>query len=506
MATRRLLPLTSRNVVLMKTVLSYHHACKMSKPGQKATVDVPESFVHFIVPLCAVVTRGAFMSQSSGSLPAGGEAGSASAATTGPGPTAATAAAAAAVGGGAGGVSGVSNAISREQKIELMIEELVEMFESALEAGLQDLVDPSEISGTSGAGVTVAGSRDRKGPNYKFPRLPRGGRGAAVGAIPTATIIGDHTKVSSNTEEVGDKKLPMWVGKVHDALVPGFQGLVYHITRAHLGLAVAVAEEDIPTEGSMPDSIRSNNVSNKTSTTIALADIEGENISQSGLEGQSPRKEADQSKGEEPVDSEDLRTLRRRSSAAHRAAERRASQNVRERRSSSVTAVSDSAGSKDADGAVVDVVPTGHHDTKEDSHKSSTEDVPVDTSTDAPVPLAATSDNATKSVNATDSDEHVNTYSGGLRNSLPKVDVNQSRDALWALLKPLVAVGLVGHLGIDACLFAWDQAIIGGFGAMIPRVAAMLVAAARGTLEACTTFARISEALLAHTHLVSVRL
>ncbi|CAN0048640.1 unnamed protein product, partial [Ectocarpus fasciculatus] len=86
---------------------------------------------------------------------------------------------------------------------------------------------------------------------------------------------------------------------------------------------------------------------------------------------------------------------------------------------------------------------------------------------------------------------------------LPEVTESQARVALWALLEPLVTVGLVGHLGADACLFAWDQAVIAGFGVMLPRVAAMVVAAAADKLGACLTFAVMSEALLSHAHLVS---
>lgn len=86
------------------------------------------------------------------------------------------------------------------------------------------------------------------------------------------------------------------------------------------------------------------------------------------------------------------------------------------------------------------------------------------------------------------------------------VSPTQARAAIRGLISPLMSDGLVGHLGSDACLFAWDQAVIGGFGVMLPRIAAMVVVAAREKLEACGTFSMMMEALLSHTHLVSVRM
>lgn len=60
-ADSHLLPFTSKNVILVKTVLSYYHACKMTKPGDKATATIPDCLFHFLIPLCAVVTRGEFV-------------------------------------------------------------------------------------------------------------------------------------------------------------------------------------------------------------------------------------------------------------------------------------------------------------------------------------------------------------------------------------------------------------------------------------------------------------
>lgn len=99
------------------------------------------------------------------------------------------------------------------------------------------------------------------------------------------------------------------------------------------------------------------------------------------------------------------------------------------------------------------------------------------------------------------STKHDDLHSSGL---FP-VNPDQARSALWALLHPIVSVGLVGHLGAEACLFAWDQAVIGGFEVMLPRITAMLLVAAGDKLEACGTFSTMSDAFLSHVHLVSVR-
>lgn len=81
-----------------------------------------------------------------------------------------------------------------------------------------------------------------------------------------------------------------------------------------------------------------------------------------------------------------------------------------------------------------------------------------------------------------------------------------ARFAISVLLRPLLSSGLVGYLGADACLFAWDQAIIGGFSAMLPRVAAMVAAAALTADEtkAYSTFASVSDALAIRAPLIPV--
>lgn len=363
----------------MKTVLSYHHACKMSKPGQKTTVDVPESFVHFMVPLCAVVTTGALSASfhpNAANIGGGGGGG-------GNGTTTATTAAA------------TTGAFSRQQKIELMIEVLVEMFEGALEAGLQAFVDPKELGGggTDGGGGAGSTPTDKKLSSNKFSTASRGG----------------------NTTEGGrDKKPPAWIDAVHDALVPGLQALVDHVTRVHLGLAVAASDDstESPKEN---DDIHSKDAAGNTAVAEALSNAENsEKETQHEVGGTLP----------------------------------------------------------DAGNVEKDKQQDGERTTPQSERPQT----------------SLTSDSLKNTSRA-----------------LAKVNSSQARAALWALLRPLLSVGLVGHLNADACLFAWDQAVIGGFGVMLPRVAAMIVAAAADKLQACVTFARLSEALLSHSHLVSVR-
>lgn len=227
-ANRGLLPLSSKNVILMKTVLSYHHARKMSIPGQKkTTADVPDSYLHFMVPLCAVVTRG---DASSRSTRGEGERG---------------------VGTGVG-----VGAASREQKMELNIAELVELFESSLEAGLSDFVDSEVLRGnTDGAGrggadaVEDAGvgwptlgsgyaSRDKHAAAHAHSpwRVSHGSSGGGGGGK------GGCIEFGGGTGE--DKPPPAWIDVAYGALVPDLQTLVYHITRAHLGIEVITTVDD----------------------------------------------------------------------------------------------------------------------------------------------------------------------------------------------------------------------------------------------------------------------
>ncbi|CAM9529419.1 unnamed protein product [Ectocarpus sp. 12 AP-2014] len=383
----------------MKTVLSYHHACKMTKRGQKATANIPESFLHFLVPLCTVITRRSSYSSSSSSSNA--------AATT-------TTAAASSL---------------REQEIDVMIERLVEMFEGALEAGLEGLVDPKELPGgteVSGSGAGgVATTRTKKSA---------GSPKTAIRAAGTKENSGDGRGGAENIV------LPDWVDKSYGVLVPGFRELLDHVARVHLGLAVAAA----PSEGNRGESGKTGD--GRINTADSSSSAVGETgASNAATDEQQQQPQENQQQGQD-----------------------RATQPPSPRRTSSATSrraalLSQGQPSSEAPslGKGVDGV-----------------DTPSSSRTDC------TTDSRTSS-------------------HLPEVTESQARVALWALLEPLVTMGLVGHLGADACLFAWDQAVIAGFGVMLPRVAAMVLAAAADKLGACLTFAVMSEALLSHAHLVS---
>lgn len=461
-ATCRLLPLTSRNVVLMKTVLSHHHACKMSKRGQKATMDVPESYVHFLVPLCAVVTRGEPFSSTSTAAAAG--------------------------------------APLREQKIELMIEDLVEMFESGLEAGLKGLVDPKELAGGAGAGGGVGGggtestlSRGKKsGSNRSTARVVKAGRG-----------------VAEAVEDSGDKgPPPAWVEVAHATLVTGYQGLVDHVARVHLGLAVAEKEN------AAEDAENGGNGGGGGGVNAA-----GSSVAEAPLQNNETEKLQAEKDKTSQGNSADGSPGRRESST------RRASQKSHRASSSTEAGTAGAAnpettGTGNADGS------TGR---RRSSRRASLLARRVSSSTDAGAGSAANPENTGGGNGAgdaptrqpssllqegTEKKEDEEGMVGALNApedvasktvALPAVDPAQTRAALWALLKPMVTVGLVGHLGAETCLFAWDQAVVGGFGVMLPRVAAMVVAAAREKLEACVTFAVMCEALLSHAQLLSVR-
>ncbi|CAN0299452.1 unnamed protein product, partial [Ectocarpus fasciculatus] len=232
-ASRRILPLSSRNVVLMKTVLSYHHACKMTKRGEKATANIPESFVHFLVPLCAVITRRSSYSSSSSSSSSSNAAASAVAAPSS----------------------------LREQEIDVMIERLVEMFEGALEAGLEGLVDPKELPGVTGVSGSGAGgvATTRTKKSTKSPK--------------TATRAAETKETSGDGRGGADIiSLPDWVDKSYGVLAPGFRGLVDHVARVHLGLAVPAA----PSEGNKGDSDKTGG-RGRTNTADSSRSAVGEN-------------------------------------------------------------------------------------------------------------------------------------------------------------------------------------------------------------------------------------
>lgn len=417
-ASRRLLPLSSLNVVLMKTVLSYHHARKMGKKGDKGTPDVPESFVHFLVPLCAVVTSS---SNSHGSS-----------------------------------TTAASNL--KEQKIETQIEGLVEMFEGALEAGLEGVVDPKELGGnsTSGGAGSGAGANAGSAVTTRAKKTQKEPKTARAVEPPTSAGGGG----------TGDVDLPSWVDKVHGVLIPGFKGLVDHVTRVHLGLTTAAApmgeglSEHAKEGGSDGDH-------DEASSVAAHAKLMAENkdSKQKEMEGESTAHPP---------------PPRHASSTSRRAA-------LRSRRTPASPAVNNNSSSADGPAATApDSAGDGGEDKKTGdtvTRRRSSTTLPGEEADIAKKTLPIPSNTA----------------------PLPRVNESQARAALHVLLKPLVTVGFVGYLSADACLFAWDQAVIGGFGVMFPRVAAMVAAAAADKMQACHTFPVISEALLSHAHLVSVR-
>lgn len=382
----------------------------MTKQGEKASAKIPESFVCFLVPLCAVATRGATRSLSSS----------------------------------ASHSSGAAAAAAPHLKIESEIEGLVEMFEAALEAGLEGLVDPEEIDGGGAVGGDARSAAAAR--SKKTPRTPKSARGVVPPKIEDG---GGASGGSSATTAV-----PAWVEKVHGVLVPGFQELVDHVARVHLGLAVAPPAA-LSSEGGVPDHKNEDGGDGNDTTEAHLekasppsgeADVSGVaggkvRAAENDEQQQQQQKQSNNLGGESTAQPS---SLRRVGSTSRRAALSRR----RKGASSAVNANGQSAGDITA--------------TNPDSAGGST------------VPLASVSE-------------------------------SQARVALVALLKPLVTVGLVGHLGAEACLFAWDQAVIGGFGVMLPRVAAMVLAAAADKIQACLTFAVMSEALLSHAQIVSVR-
>lgn len=454
-------------------------------------MDVPESYVHFLVPLCAVITRGEQFS------------------------SAASAAAAAATAG----------APLREQKIELMIEDLVEMFESGLEAGLKGLVDPRELAGGGGGGPESVLPRGKKsGSTRPTMRVARAGRG-----------------VVESAEDSGDKgPPPAWVEVAHAALVPGFKCLVDHVTRVHLGLAVTVVEEAV--EGAeCGDGGGGGDVGAAgTPITEASPASKAEASPASKAETSRPSKsendktQATTEEHKHDKQPQDSTTDGDGSPGRRKSSTRRASLQKSHRASSSTA----DAGTA-SDAAIPEHIGSGKTDTSSDRRRSSTRRAslkarrPSSSSVDAGAgnatspegtgdgnkpgdapPMRHPSSLPTDVITEEKEKEEDHMVAAATKSSedvpsksvaLAEVDPSQARAALWALLKPMVTVGLVGHLGAEACLFAWDQAVVGGFGVMLPRVAAMVVAAAREKLEACATFAVMCEALLSYAQLLSVR-
>lgn len=445
----------------MKTVLSYHHARKMSaKPDQKASGDIPESFVHFMVPLCAVVTRGHASMVTAGG---GGEGATASADTKS----------------GGGGAS-------RQQTIELMIEALVEMFESALEAGLKDFADVGDASGGDGDG-------SGNGTLRNGVKASHGSSGA------TKVQTNGDTGGGSGAEErgEGDAKFPAWVGVVYGVLVPPLQGLVDHVTRVHLGLEVTadVSEEENETKNSLSDNDNSSSSSSKATGavvgTVVTTDIPTtETVHDNGDSGTTlppePRGSArggpESSRREEANANDDSIEPNDTDTDKHQAA----GEEGKRRPTTEAISKSNSETAATAETAVSP--PSRRRSSARRPSQNSRRRSSANTSSHRSSPRSPRSPRTARA------------NVGRMATS-----AHQARAALWDLLKPLVSMGLVGYLGADECLFVWDQAVIGGFGAMLPRATAMLLAAAKGKLEACGTFARMSEALLSHARLVSVR-
>ena len=428
----------------MKTVLSHHHACKMSKRGQKATVDVPESYVHFLVPLCAVVIRGEPFSSASTNASAG--------------------------------------APPREQKIELMIEDLVEMFESGLEAGLKGLVDPRELAAGAGAGGGVGGGGTER-------ILPRGKKSGS--SVPTGNVVKTDRDVVEAAEDSGGKdQLPAWVEVAHAALVTGYQELVDHVARVHLGLAVAVAEGANGASSAVtevpPPKTEIDNPQAEEDKTSQDKSTDGSPAPREGSTSHAAQTQASSSieaGAAGAVNPKNTGTGKADDSTGRRRSSRRAVLLAR-RASSSADAGAGSAANHKITGGGIDAGDDPMRRSSSLSQEGTEEKKEEESMAGASNP---SEDVAGKTV------------------ALPVVDPSQTRAALWALLKPMVTVGLVGYLGAEACLFAWDQAVVGGFGVMLPRVAAMMVAAAGQKLEACVTFTVMCEALLSHAQLLSVR-
>lgn len=444
----------------MKTVLSYHHARKMSsKPDQKASGDIPESFVHFMVPLCTVVTRG-----HASTVTAGGGGGAAASADT------------KSAGGGA----------SRQQTIELMIEGLVEMFEAALEAGLKDFAEVGNDSGGDGG---------------------ESGNGTLRNGVKALRDSSDATKVPKNggtgngsgVEEMGngDAKFPAWVGVVYGVLVPRLQGLVDHVTRVHLGLGISAgaSEEETETKNSLSDNDNGSSSSGKANgavagtlvtTDIPTTETAHDNDDSVSTLPPEPRESArggpESSRREETDANDDSIEPNDTDTDKHQAAgqegERRPTTEAMSRNNSETAATAEAAVSP----------PSRRRSSARRPSQNARRRSSANTSSRRSSPRSPRSPRTAR------------TNVGRMATS-----AHQAQAALWDLLKPLVSMGLVGYLGADECLFVWDQAVMGGFGAMLPRATAMLLAAAKGKLEACGTFARMSEALLSHARLVSVR-
>lgn len=113
--------------------------------------------------------------------------------------------------------------MSKEATIETMVAELVEMFQAALEAGLNHFVDDSgNVCHRENDGGYNGDGRSKKSPE-------------------NTTCDDNPGKLSCSTGEGAGREeirgIPGWVSVTYDTLVPELQGLLNHITRVHLRAA-----------------------------------------------------------------------------------------------------------------------------------------------------------------------------------------------------------------------------------------------------------------------------
>lgn len=487
MADRSLLPLTSRNVILMKTVLSFYHACKMSKPGEKATAELPDCFIYFMVPLCAVVTRGGTYTKR---FEIGG---------TGGRPEQA----------GAGGTATTTATVSKEQKMELTIAELVELFQAALEAGLKVFLDRNDLRGSDKASDKRGEARARDGVRR--------------------IVTGRDTVLSPSRAGIrgeGDEETPpAWVDVAYDALLPGAQGLVDHVTRVHLGLG---------TVGLRTDDDKTNSKAGKGEPTTDATT--GETNDAEAKQGYVCKDDDLFSLGDDDGSTEGATQGSDAQQQTHRQNRRKNSNNnntialnneedgVNEDRSGQQRQMNDAHSNRTGNGDGSNTVQgcrrrssarqpslTGARRRSSASSSTANSKTPDagDTKTDGqaePLVASGAEERSTKPPENNRTEESSGIVaSPAMDNIDAAANPAHARAAIWALLRPMVSVGLVGHLGADACLFSWDQAVIAGFEVMLPRLAAMVLVASRDKLEGCATFSRMSDALISHASFVSVR-
>ncbi|CAM9674037.1 unnamed protein product, partial [Discosporangium mesarthrocarpum] len=396
MTQTRVLPISSRNVILMKTVLSYHHACKMpqKQQGQRQAdaVTIPDSYIHFIIPLCVVMET----------TPA--------------------------VGGGGAPIPNPNQGKPPERQMGRVIVELVGMFEAALEAGLGSLATPR------------VGVGDERGSSH-----PPTGSGTPTRQIPRAG--GTTRKAREVVRE--DSVSPPWVETAFQALMGGLPALLAHIGEVYSG---ALKEEHLHSRrrGGTRESPGGRDHSNHAGA--------GRRGSTRGDAG-----EEDAEDGSRKDERDDTRRLGEPGDGSE-------------------------VGSDDG-GRYSDTSTRNGHEDEPGGRKEAKADTGAHEEGEEGRQSKEGKEGKEKFPQAQDP---------------PLLDPKAAKEGLRSLLMPLVSVALVGHLSKDSLVFVWDQAVMGGFHAIIPRFAAMVLASVEQELLLCSTMVRMSNVVHDHSLIITV--